>query len=219
MDGKSEIRTVSDVLQKADIALDSYDDIFSDFDPSPYERRLLSEDLISELRRRHAASGKGELVVNFTLPKALRNEKTEALIKKRIKEHFRSRLRELEKLRRDKTRYGAILILLGVAFSALLIVFPMLDVVPFVTLFSVLIWYALWSGFDHVFETAHRMRKKISFAEKFTKAEYNFFPQEAVIETMQKLQGAEVGPKTDAPRAEQEKAGQKSETQRAEPKS
>lgn len=188
---------VSDALQATQIALDNYEDIFSDFDPSPIEKRLLSEDFISELRRRHAATGKGEFMVNFTLPKAMRSEKTEALIRKRLKEHFKGRVREIERKAREKADNGSHRLLAGVLLTIALFLFPQLEVVPVLTILSVLIWYSLWSGLENVLEASSSLRRKKAFAEKFMKAEYNFYSEEDVIQSMQKLRGAEIYSKTD----------------------
>ncbi|MCI0504304.1 hypothetical protein L0Y65_06380 [Candidatus Micrarchaeota archaeon] len=196
-------RTVSDVLQKADISIDSYEDIFSDFDPSPIEKRLLSEDFIYELRRRHAATGKGEFVVNFTLPKSMRSEKTEALIRKRIKEHFKSRVREIERKAREKADNGSHRLLAGVLLTIALFLFPQLEIVPVLTILSVLIWYSLWSGLENVLEASSSLRRKKAFAEKFMKAEYSFISQEDVLQSMQKLQGQDAPAKPDPQKAVQ----------------
>jgi len=187
MDEPQGPKSVTEVLQTAEIALDGYDDIFSDFDPSPYEKRLLSEDFLIELRRRHAAKLKGGFVLNLTIPRALRSDKTEVLIKKRIKDHFRIRFKELEKASKDKVRHGAVLLVIGVLLSAAIIVIPMLETVPFLTIFSVLIWYTMWSGFEQIFEPARRLKRKTDFAERFMKAEYNFISQEDIVMSIQKL--------------------------------
>ncbi|HSB47424.1 MAG TPA: hypothetical protein VLD37_05400 [Candidatus Bilamarchaeum sp.] len=181
-------RTVSDVLQVADVALDSYDEIFSDFDPSPYTTRLLSEDFIRELRRRCTATGKGDFVVNFTLPRALRSEKIEGLVRKRIRDHFRSNLSDIEKAAKEKTRRGLLRIALGVAISVPLFFLPVIETLPVLTVLSVLMWYALWSGFEHVFEVSARLERKKMFYDKFLRADYNFVNQEDVVQLINRLQ-------------------------------
>ena len=50
------------------VRLDTYDDIFSDFDPRPHARRELSEDLIKELSRRYRENPKGDLELRFYIP-------------------------------------------------------------------------------------------------------------------------------------------------------
>lgn len=178
---KIEPKTMTNALQIAQIALDTYDDLFSDFDPSPYETRILSDDLLKELRRRYAERGRGEFVVNFSLPKALRSEKTEALIKKRIKDYFRTKLKTVEKDRKESVKKGALRFAAGLAVSLGLLFVPALDAVPFITILSVLTWFLFWTGYDHLFEASHRLRKRKAFYEKFLKAEYKFVDQEEVV--------------------------------------
>ena len=192
---KEGLRTVSDVLQKAVIALDSYDDIFSDFDPSPYEKRLLSADFLRELRRRHAATPKSQFEISFTLPKALRSEKTESLIRKRIKDHFKSELKETDRKAREHVRTGGIRLAVGIFLTLLIFFVPQLDIVPYVTILSVLIWYTIWSGIENMSEASVHIWKRKAFAEKFHKAEYNFLAQEDVVASLQRLAQAEPSPK------------------------
>ncbi|MEW6721702.1 MAG: hypothetical protein AB1324_00405 [Candidatus Micrarchaeota archaeon] len=181
-------RTVSDLLQQADFALDSYDDIFSDFDPSPYGTRLVSADFLKELHRRYEETGRRGLVVNFTLPQALRSEKTEALVRRRLKEHFRERMRDVEKMSRERIRGGGIRILAGLAISLPLFIVPELEALPILVLFSVLMWYLLWSGLEHIFDVAARISKRRAFYERLVRAEYNFISQEEMVARMKRLQ-------------------------------
>jgi len=176
-----EPKTMTNALQIAQIALDTYDDIFSDFDPSPYETRLLSDDFLNELRRRYAERGRGEFVVNFTLPKSVRSEKTEALIKKRIKDYFRAKLKTVEKDRKESVKKGILRFAAGLAISLGILFVPGLETIPLITILSVLTWFLLWTGYDHLFETSHRLRRRKAFYEKFLKAEYKFVDQEEVV--------------------------------------
>jgi hypothetical protein len=197
MDGKNEPKTVSDVLQRVDMALDVYDDLFSDFDPSPYHTRLLSEDFLSELRRRYISTGENDIVVNFTMPEALRNDKTESLIKRRIKDHFKMRVRAIKQKAREKADNGIIRLAGGILLSIALFMIPELDTVPLLTIFSVLIWYSIWSGLENVLEASTSLGRKKAFAEKFMRADYIFFSQEEVLESMQKLQSSEPSVKSE----------------------
>ncbi len=211
MDGKSSPKTVSDVLQIVDIALDSYDDIFSDFDPSPFATRILSEDFLNELFRRYSHTPKGRFVVNFTIPKALRSEKTETLIRKRLKDHFKERDLLWEGRIRERLRIGLIRLAIGAVISAAILIFPPLDVPPVLTLLSVLVWYFMWTGFDSLIEVPTRLRRKKERADKYLLADYNFISQEDVLTTIQKLQ--EPSPKPEP--AKRSDAGQKGEPAQA----
>jgi hypothetical protein len=68
MDKKQPV-AVTEVLKTTQVALDNYDDIFSDFDYSDYSKRLLSYDFLKELRRRYEERKKGEYEITFSIPK------------------------------------------------------------------------------------------------------------------------------------------------------
>lgn len=186
-ESKHSPKTVSDALQITQVALDSYDDIFSDFDPSPYETRLLSDDFITELRRHYAENRKGEFIIHFTIPKTLRSEKTESLVKRRIKDHFRTRLKELEKESGDRMKKGIIRVSIGIFFLFLTLFIPSLDIHPYVEIMSVFSWYFIWAGLELIFESSSRLRRKIVFSEKFLRAEYKFIDQEEVVRMVSNL--------------------------------
>ena len=40
-------------IKEISIAIDTWDDMFSDFDPRPFNMRALSEDVMAELKKRH----------------------------------------------------------------------------------------------------------------------------------------------------------------------
>jgi len=176
-----DTKAVTGVLQTAQIALDNYDDIFSDFDPSPYEIRLISEDFLRELHRHYHRTGKGDIIVSFTIPGDLRVEKTEALIKKRIRDYFKGRIREVERERRERVKHGIARIVVGVVLSALLLTNPLLESRPFLEIISVLIWFLIWSGLEPFLEVATKLDRRRAFHEKFLKAEYRFVPTEEVV--------------------------------------
>ncbi|MFH1785786.1 MAG: hypothetical protein ABH842_05140 [Candidatus Micrarchaeota archaeon] len=183
-----EVKTVSDAMQTTQIALDDYEDLFSDFDPSPYGKRILSTDFLQELHRRYSEDKKGTFCVNFTLPKSIRSEKIESLVKKRFKEYFRKELKTLEKTKKEQTKNGLIRIFAGAILAIFLVIIPELDSEPFLTIFSVLIWYTLWSGFEKLFESSKLLTNEIIFTEKFLKADYKFVSEEEVVEVIQKIQ-------------------------------
>jgi len=78
------------------LILDSYDDIFSVFDPRPYFERALSVDFLNECK--HASvDKKGRINLKLFVPKSKRDPADEIKIKKRLKEHFNHHLNEERK--------------------------------------------------------------------------------------------------------------------------
>jgi hypothetical protein len=199
---KTDVKTLSEAMQISHIAIDTYDDLFSDFDPSHYDTRILSEDFLHELHHRYSENKKGEFSIRISLPKALRSEKTESIVKRRFKDYFKKELKHLQKSEREKKYNGILRVIGGILLSALLIIFPELDTVPILTIFSVLIWYFLWSGFEHIFELSKHSEHRTRFFEKFIRAEFTFVSEEDLLQLMQKLRES-------AP--EQKKIEQKSE--------
>ena len=64
-------------IKEISIAIDTWDDIFSDFDPRPFEVRALSEDFIAELKKRYRETRKGQFLVMIYAPVSLKHEETE----------------------------------------------------------------------------------------------------------------------------------------------
>jgi hypothetical protein len=171
-------------LKTTHVALDNYDDIFSDFDISPYPKRLLSYDFLKELRRRSAETKTGELLVTFTLPKVLRAAKTEALIRKRLKDHFRLQLKKVDKKISEVRKKGATKVIVGLASSLAVFAIPLQLDMPLTTMVSVFSWYFMWSGFTDIFESSDKYASQRKFFGKFVNAKYEFCDEEDLISTI-----------------------------------
>ncbi|MBM3229972.1 hypothetical protein FJZ26_06065, partial [Candidatus Parvarchaeota archaeon] len=82
-------------IRDISIAIDTYDDIFSDFDPRPYSTRQVSHDFLVEIRARYKETRGGRIEVRFIVPDIERDLKTESVIKKRLREYFAQEKRRL----------------------------------------------------------------------------------------------------------------------------
>jgi hypothetical protein len=71
------------------ITLESYNDIFDDFDPRPFNERSLSADFINVLNERiKKVDFSRHINLILTMPKEQRSEKEERIIEKKLKDHF-----------------------------------------------------------------------------------------------------------------------------------
>ena len=68
--------------------LDTYEDIFSDFDPRPLGQRALSDDFLSEAKRAIRERKEGSFELHLLIPTTQRSSATEAVVRKRLREHF-----------------------------------------------------------------------------------------------------------------------------------
>ena len=78
------------------LVLDSYNAIFSDFDPRSSLERGLSDDFLSECKKA-VLSRKDVSELRLLMPSHLRNPNEETKIKKRLKEYFKKHFRQKEK--------------------------------------------------------------------------------------------------------------------------
>ncbi|VVB65668.1 Uncharacterised protein [Candidatus Gugararchaeum adminiculabundum] len=170
---------LSSDIREISIALDTYDDIFSDFDPRPYSERMLSSDLLLELTNRYVRNPSGGAEIRFIMPKNLRNEAEEKKIEKRLRDHFTIRAAELEKKIRDSRRRALFFVAPGISFlflqSYLQFEFPLSFISKVgVDLFLVVGWFLIWSGMERFFFRAYDEEKEFLKNEEFKKAKFLF---------------------------------------------
>ena len=186
---RHERKSLSAYLGSVDIALDRYDELFSDFDSSPFERRAFSGDFLRELMRRYSETRHGNIEVVFSLPRAGRNTETERLIKQRIKEHFGWQLEELWDDIKDDRRTGRLYIGFGaavIALSVLLTTYGQAHVALKILGEILLVpgWVGEFMGLEKILESKPQRKKQREFLEHFRDATYVFVSSEDVLDKM-----------------------------------
>lgn len=139
-------------LQEVSIAIDTWDDVFSDFDPRPLEERTLSEDFVYELQKRYYEQPSGALSVTIWAPPTLQDSATEALVCRRLKEYFALRATQMRaEIRQERVR-GAIFFACGFVCLGLLAFMTLVVKLPDawrafleITLMP-LGWFGMWEG-------------------------------------------------------------------------
>ena len=171
-------------LREITITLDTYDDIFSDFDPRPYQERELSEDFLKEIQRRYMENKKGRFEVHFTVPSMERDVKEEALIKKRLREHFAFMMKEEEEIIKKTKQRGYAYLLIGAAvlLSDVFAVFWLLESNLVYKIISILLvpagWYGMYTGLEKIIDEPFSAVDRKMIYEKFEKANYVFMSEE-----------------------------------------
>ncbi len=169
-------------MSQISLWLDTYDDIFSDFDPRPYSQRSLSDDFLSEAKKA-SRDKKDKLELRLLIPEAQRDLKSEAVIKKRLHEHFSKHMHMIRKEIKD-TRTKAIgMIFLGVFFMLSATYINSLKfettILVFISRFLFVLleptgWFTVWFAFDKFFYTAELKKTGYNFNEKMSKCEIIF---------------------------------------------
>lgn len=170
------------ILREKNISLilDSYDDLFSDFDPRPYSARGLSDDFLIECRR--AVRGKKTespiLELRLLVPKNKRRITKEAMIKKRLKDYFQNQAKEKQKEMTQTRREGAKWLFIG--FSLSLISSFLIIQKDFLFSLPLIItepggWFSLWTGLDKLFIEPKGKKPELEFNNNMAKMIIKFY--------------------------------------------
>ena len=169
------------LLQMSEISLwlDTYDDIFSDFDPRPYSQRALSDDFLSEAKKASKEKTSGRIGLIFLIPSEKRNTELEGVIRRRLHEHFRKHYSLLEE-EVKKVRTNGVLTALAGFFFMLVASYASLKRADsfFFNVLLVLIepagWFITWFGLDQVFYTSNQKKPDVEFYGKMAKCDIEF---------------------------------------------
>src|SRR3989344_5643393 len=170
------------MLQQSEISLllDSYDDIFSDFDPRPYNQRALSQDFLAESQRAARDKASGQIQLKFMILGSRRDAVHEALIKKRLKEHFKKHFEEARAQVNQVIQQGVVFAVIGIVlmFAATLVLFRSPETTMLTSFLVIFLepagWFFFWEGLNLVIFESKKMRPNLKFYEKMVKSEIVF---------------------------------------------
>jgi hypothetical protein len=167
-------------IQEISIAIDSWDDVFSDFDPSPLEQRILSEDFLFELKKRYHETQRGNYIITIYAPLSLRDEASERIVNKRLRQYFKFRHLAIKKEINEARRRGIIFIIVGMFFLSnltMITYFKMLRSL-IIDLLSIVVmplgWFCVWEGFSRLLEPSPLLKQDLELFGKLAKAVFKF---------------------------------------------
>jgi len=167
-------------IQEISIAIDSWDDIFSDFDPSPLEQRILSEDFLGELKKRYRETQRGNFIITIYAPLTLKDDASEHIVIKRLKQYFKFRHLFIRKEINASVKKGFVFVIVGILFLAtltLITYFKCLNMLAIELLAILLLplgWFGVWEGFSHIIEPSPLLKQDLELFAKLTKAAIKF---------------------------------------------
>ncbi len=135
-----------------EIALDKYSDIFCEWDPAPYKLRDIDPDL--ELYLEGCSDDipfRYPLIVSFTIPKGIREEKIERQARKGLRNGFKFKIYFINKDIAQTNARTLLFILVGFAFLWVATIFPKqltASVFPSILVEGIFIggWVFLWEA-------------------------------------------------------------------------
>lgn len=166
-------------LSEISIWLDGYDDVFSDFDPRPYQSRGLSDDFTQVASRAAAARPGDGLELKFLVPRQVRSKPVERLVAERIRAHFQGQALRTHFAIRGLRRRGLVLTLASVPLLLFGAWVQNADWPHFLrSLLSVLTtpagWFMVFHGLDQVFYSPAKLKAEYEFACRMAECEISF---------------------------------------------
>jgi len=165
-------------IKEISIAIDTWDDIYSDFDPRPLNERALSEDFIAELKKRYKETRTGNFLIVIYAPVSLKDEKTEKAVIQRLKAHFKHRFLQRKKdVDLIRTR-GVVFVISGICFLGFLTVatyfkwFSSLTIEVVSIILMPLGWFGIWEGLSSIVDTPPALVNEQNLFNKLSKASF-----------------------------------------------
>jgi len=187
---KKETEKPSAVFSSADFWLDNYQEMFSTFDPAPYERRMISQDFIEAVMRRFPEGSEEDIHLRISVPRSKRSTKTETVVVRRLKTYFRKMADRYEKTLQADQRRGAIYFVAGcilllafvwVGMNLESLISQLLGVV-----FLPLGWFGIWEGTSKILSAPEKYHKKLFLYNELATAKYEFISEEELLKKIRK---------------------------------
>ncbi|MCX5725672.1 MAG: hypothetical protein NT030_00565 [Candidatus Saganbacteria bacterium] len=170
-----------DNINAISIAIDTYDDIFSDFDPRDISARDLSEDFIIELMRRHRQNLQGKYDVVLVAPKVIEDQNAEKKIVSRLNKYFHQKhvryVKRIHEIRIQGLLYIATGMAILLALGLLLNYYKNPDQVALMIIgiiFTPLGWFGIWEGFSKIVDIPFKLANDTTAYKRLSKASYKF---------------------------------------------
>lgn len=177
---KEKIEQKVKVLSEIGIVIDTWDDIFSDFDPRPLGERTVSGDFIDELKKRYKETVTGDFIITIYAPLSLKNEESEKLVTSRLKKHFRHKFSQKQKVLAFIRIRGLVFVLIGIcslSFLTLATYYKFLSelAIQIAGIFLMpLGWFGFWEGLSKLVDTSPVVIQDEKLFEKLSKSIYHF---------------------------------------------
>ena len=173
---KDEFKAVQ--TSEISLLLNSYNDIFSDFDPRNYSVRSLSDDFLNEAKRATVDKSLKGIDLKFLVPHNKRSLHEEEIIKKRLKEYFKRHYDLVHEEIKTMVQQGLLFTLFGILLMFLAVFISFRENTIFTKFLFVLLepggWFCFWSGLDQVIFEPKTKKHELDFYKKMANSKINF---------------------------------------------
>jgi hypothetical protein len=166
-------------MSEISILLNSYNDIFSSFDPRPTPQRALSDDFLIEAKKASQVKNSDEVELKLLMPVSQRNIAEENLIKKRLKDHFKKHAEQLDKEVKKIKRNSLLMIAAGVL---VMFIATFLAAVQTPKIYYSLLlviaepagWFLFWKGLEIYRDEVKELKPDSIFYNKMSESKIEF---------------------------------------------
>lgn len=159
--------------------IDSYTDLFSDFDPRSFESRAFSDDFVGHMKK-VSKDDKGTVsVVKILVPEGVRHSEDESVISKRLEGHFFNVHQKLKEESNAIKKKGMYFTLSGIVLMVLASYISFLQLTSFyynllLVLFEPGGWFLFWTGLDNLITYSKSKKSEIDFYSRMSHAHVEF---------------------------------------------
>ncbi len=166
-------------MQDVKLWLDSYDDIYSDFDSRQYHKRRISEDYLDELRNELKISEKFDGNIILLLPKSKRAEASEIIIAKGLSAYFIKQYEFHKNKCAVKLKNGILLFISGFFIMLFNTWFSFHFSQSFAVNFLRILlepagWFLLWAAFDFLYYDFTKLKAERNIYKQISSAQILF---------------------------------------------
>ncbi len=166
-------------LSEISLWIDTYDDIFSDFDPRPYNQRAISDDFLNELMKATRSKTSGKTEIRFLVPAKIRSTHQEAVIKKRLQEYFHRRISIFKQEKKELIIHGLRFTGIGIALMIFATLLLSKGADNVLTNFLIILlepagWFLFWNGMDALIYRVKAKKPEFEFNKNMAKTEVTF---------------------------------------------
>lgn len=168
-------RSASEVV----LWIDSYSELFSDFDPRPFADRLVSDDFVNQVKHAAREIPQKLHVLKLLVPEKIRKSDEEVIIRRKLGAYFSYQHQQLTKMNREIRRKGLYFTMAGLIFMLVASYLKELKVTQFymtflLTLFEPGGWFLLWTGFDHFMNYSRNRLQDVVFFNRMADVHIEF---------------------------------------------
>lgn len=166
-------------LSEISIWVDTYDDIFSDFDSRTYAHRTLSDDFLFEVKKISKENRKGSLELKILIPEGMRNTREESVIRSRLHQYFQDQTIAMDSNLARLKRKGVFLAVFGMICMITAAYLHRLQSDQFwisavIVLLEPLGWFSVWNGGDIFMSQLDELKPDGVFFRKMSTASIKF---------------------------------------------